>query len=145
MLIGHCLGEAGQALPYLPFIEVLGRLESTSPELLDRVLTAHPGLTRLVPSRRHEPNPDDPADEVVDRGDLVEAVHAALDDLASEAPILLVVEDVHWADQSSRDLLTLLFTRGFSRRVSIVASYRSDDLHRRHPLRATLGALGPAR
>ena len=53
VLIGHCLGEAGQALPYLPFIEVLGRLESTAPDLLDRVLTAHPGLTRLVPSRRH--------------------------------------------------------------------------------------------
>lgn len=138
VLVGHCLGEAGQALPYLPFIEVLGRLESTSPQLLDRVLTGHPGLTRLVPSRRHEPNPDDPADEVVDRGDLVEAVHAALDDLAADAPVLLVVEDVHWADQSSRDLLTLLFTRGFSRRVSIVASYRSDDLHRRHPLRTTL-------
>ncbi|WP_172829356.1 helix-turn-helix transcriptional regulator [Pedococcus dokdonensis] len=138
VLTGHCLGEAGQALPYLPFIEVLGRLEGSSPELLDRVLTAHPGLSRLVPSRRHEPNPDDPADDVVDRGDLVEAVHAALDDLAADTPLLLVVEDVHWADQSSRDLLTLLFTRGFSRRVSIVASYRSDDLHRRHPLRTTL-------
>jgi DNA-binding CsgD family transcriptional regulator len=138
VLIGHCLGEAGQSLPYLPFIEVLGRLEGTTPELLDRVLAAHPGLSRLVPSRRGEPNPDDPSDAAVDRGDLVEAVHAALDDLASDAPILLVVEDVHWADQSSRDLLTLLFTRGFSRRVSIVASYRSDDLHRRHPLRPTL-------
>lgn len=138
VLVGHCLGEAGQSLPYLPFIEVLGRLESTSPELLDRVLSAHPGLSRLVPSRRTEPNPDDPADAAIDRGDLVEAVHAALDDLASDAPILLVVEDVHWADQSSRDLLTLLFTRGFARRVSIVASYRSDDLHRRHPLRTTL-------
>ena len=32
VLVGHCLGEAGQSLPYLPFIEVLGRLESTSPE-----------------------------------------------------------------------------------------------------------------
>ncbi|NYG08404.1 DNA-binding CsgD family transcriptional regulator/tetratricopeptide (TPR) repeat protein [Phycicoccus badiiscoriae] len=138
VLVGHCLGEAGQSLPYLPFIEVLGRLESTSPELLDRVVTAHPGLARLVPSRRAEPHPDDPADAAVDRGDLVEAVHGALDDLASDGPILLVVEDVHWADQSSRDLLTLLFTRGFSRRVSIVASYRSDDLHRRHPLRNTL-------
>ncbi len=52
--------------------------------------------------------------------------------------MLLVVEDVHWADDSSRDLLTLLFTRGFAGRVSVVASYRSDDLHRRHPLRATL-------
>ena len=55
---------------------------------------------------------------------------------AARAPSV-VVEDVHWADQSSRDLLTLLFTRGFSAPVSLVASYRSDDLHRRHPLRAT--------
>ena len=76
--------------------------------------------------------------EAVDRSELVEAAHSALEDLARRAPVLVVVEDVHWADQSSRDLLTLLFTRGFTGRVSIVASYRSDDLHRRHPLRTTL-------
>ena len=51
-------------------------------------------------------------------------------------PLLLIVEDVHWADRSTRDLLSFLFARSFRSPVTIVASYRSDDLHRRHPLRA---------
>jgi DNA-binding CsgD family transcriptional regulator len=138
VLVGHCLGEAGQSLPYLPFVEVLGRLQGLEPDLLDEVVRAHPGLSRLLPSRRPDPGPDDAAAAAVDRGDLVESVHAAFEQLAAGRPLLLVVEDVHWADQSSRDLLTLLFTRGFSSPVRIVASYRSDDLHRRHPLRPTL-------
>ena len=53
-------------------------------------------------------------------------------------PVLLVVEDIHWADQATRDLLGYLFTRVTTERVAIVASFRSDDMHRRHPLRPTL-------
>lgn len=140
VLVGHCLGEAGQALPYLPFSEMLARLEVAEPATVERIITTHPHLAGLFPSRRRRAADaaDDRLRDTVDRSDLVEDTHAALEDLAHEAPVLLVIEDVHWADQSSRDLLTLLFTRGFSGRVSIVASYRSDDLHRRHPLRSTL-------
>ena len=136
VLVGHCLGEAGSSLPYLPFTEMLGRLEATAPEQVDAVVASHPHLARLFPSRRRGGGLDDAG--TLDRADLVEAVHAALEDLAQQGPVLVVVEDVHWADQSSRDLLSLMFTRGFDGPVSLVASYRSDDLHRRHPLRATL-------
>ena len=59
-------------------------------------------------------------------------------DLANEQPLLLVVEDAHWADQATRDLLGFLFTRVDAERLAIIVSYRSDDLHRRHPLRPTL-------
>ena len=45
---------------------------------------------------------------------------------------------MHWADHSSRDLLTLLLTRAFTTPVGLVASYRADDLHRKHPLHETL-------
>ncbi|WP_195908234.1 ATP-binding protein [Nostocoides sp. HKS02] len=139
VLIGHCLGEAGRVLPYLPFSEMLGRLETQDPAVIERILTMHPHLAGLFPSRRRPTDLRDQSPlDTVDRADLVEASHAAFEDLAQQGPLLLVVEDVHWADDSSRDLLTLLFTRGFAGRVSIVASYRSDDLHRRHPLRATL-------
>ena len=139
VLVGHCLGEAGESMPYLPFSEMLTRLESADPEAVERTLSAHTALASLFPNRR-------PAraqggaltPESLDPAQIVDAVHAAFDGISWSAPVLLVVEDVHWADQSSRDLLTLFFTRGFRGRVSIVASYRSDDLHRRHPLRSTL-------
>ncbi|MEP6854219.1 MAG: AAA family ATPase [Pedococcus sp.] len=141
VLVGHCVSETGQSLPYLPMLEVFGRLRAQAPEAVEVAMRAHPGLARLLPGHRPEMSAAARSDDgpgSADRGDLVASVHAALEQVGALVPLLVVVEDVHWADQSSRDLLSLLFTRGFSSAVSVVASYRSDDLHRRHPLRATL-------
>ena len=66
-------------------------------------------------------------------------MHALLEAAAERAPLLLVVEDAHWADQSTREMLSFLFVRAFVAPVVVVVSYRADDLHRRHPLRAQVG------
>src|SRR5262249_26083984 len=60
--------------------------------------------------------------------------------LAERGPLLLVVEDLHWADQSTRDLLGFL-VRNLRAGVALLLTYRSDELHRRHPLRPFLGEL----
>ena len=52
-----------------------------------------------------------------------------------------MLEDVHWADRSTRDLLRYLLARLVDEPVAVVASYRADDLHRRHPLRPLLAEL----
>jgi DNA-binding CsgD family transcriptional regulator len=143
VVAGHCLDFGDSALPYLPFSEVLGRLEAELPDVVHRVAEAHPALARLQPGRRVMAPADTAATaaaaraegESLDRSDLFAAVHALLEAASTQAPVLLVIEDCHWADQSSRDLLSFLFSRPFEGRVAIVASYRSDDLHRRHPLR----------
>jgi len=138
VLAGHCLDFGDSALPYLPFSEVLGRIDASHPDLVEAVAAVHPALRRLQPGRRTRVVGDDGTDEHTrgtDRGDIFVAVHALLEAAATEAPVLLVVEDLHWADQSTREMLGFLFTRAFARPVAIVASYRSDDLHRRHPLR----------
>jgi DNA-binding CsgD family transcriptional regulator len=138
VLAGHCLDFADSALPYLPFSEVLGRIGADHPDLVEAVAAVHPALTRLQPGRRTRGAGEEKGDgpgHATDRGDIFVAVHALLEAAATEDPVLLVVEDLHWADQSTRDMLGFLFTRAFARPVAIVASYRSDDLHRRHPLR----------
>src|SRR4029453_10768830 len=56
-----------------------------------------------------------------------------------------VVEDLHWADRSTRDLLAYLATYLRSGRVLLVGSFRSDELHRRHPLRRLLPELARTR
>ncbi len=89
------------------------------------------------PSARAPQVVDQQIDRQIDRQGLFAAVHAALELVGRGAPLLLVLEDVHWADQSSRELLSYLFSRRFDAPVAVVASYRSDDLHRRHPLRTT--------
>lgn len=139
VVAGHSLDFGDSALPYLPFSEVIGRLATDSPALVDTIAEQHPALGRLRPGRRllsgSEHTTDSAVDSAVDRGALYDAVHALLDAAGAERPLLLVIEDTHWADRSTRDLLSFLFSRPFESEVAIVASYRSDDLHRRHPLR----------
>ncbi|MFL6066020.1 MAG: AAA family ATPase [Friedmanniella sp.] len=145
--VGHCLDLGGSPLPYLPFTEIVGRLAGTRPELLRQLAERWPAVRRLLPARSgpgdpREPAATDPAAEPVDRGAFFESLHAVLAELGRAAPLLVVIEDLHWADRSTCDLLSYLFTRRFSEPVSIVASYRSDDLHRRHPLRTIAAQWG---
>ena len=139
-LVGHCLDFGDSALPYLPFSELFGRLALDSPAESEELLLDRPVLSHIQPGRRlisgGGGQSADSADNL-DRSDLFDAIHGALDDLAEQSPVLVVVEDVHWADRSTRDLLSFLFARAFRGPVVVLASYRSDDLHRRHPLRAT--------
>ncbi len=141
VVVGHCLDFGDSALPYLPFSEVLGRLEAELPEVVAKVTHENPALSRLRPGRRVlDAAEDKSADrgessDSVDRADLFTAVHALLEAVGALSPLLVVVEDCHWADQSTRDLLRFLFSRAFEGPVAVIASYRADDLHRRHPLR----------
>lgn len=136
VLAGHCLDLADGSLPYLPFSEILGRVLTDRPEVAASVTERHPTLARLQPGRRLRAADDRDEDQSLDRGNIFAAVHDLLETLAEAGPLLVVVEDTHWADQSTRDMLSFLFSRPFAGPVSLVVSYRSDDLHRRHPLRA---------
>ncbi len=133
VLAGHCsdFGDAG--LPYLPFTEIFGRLATDRPELVEELLRGFRPIGRLLPTQRLIGA--EAPEQRMDRGALFDAVLGALSRIAADGPVLLVVEDVHWADESTRDLLGYLLTRMADQRLVAVASYRSDDLHRRHPLR----------
>ena len=65
-----------------------------------------------------------------------------LEHLAEAGPVVLIVEDMHWADRSTRDLLAFLIRNQASAEgLLIVVTYRSDDMHRTHPLRPLLAEL----
>jgi DNA-binding CsgD family transcriptional regulator len=119
---GGCVDLGDVGLPYLPFVEALADLAREIPAVADL-----PGLGPLLPggSAMHDE---------VGRLQLFEAVAGALRLAAGEAPVVVVLEDLHWADASSRELLRFLLTRLRDERVVVLASYRADDLHRRHPL-----------
>lgn len=127
VLTGHCLDLGDVGLPYLPFVDLLRPLREELP-------TGHPALVPLVGAPGAAPAEGG-------RLPLFEAVAALLGELAARQPLLVVLEDLHWADRSSRDLLRYLLTRLVAEPVLVVASYRSDDLHRRHPLRPLLAEL----
>ena len=76
------------------------------------------------------------------RAHLFEGFLTLLERLAAQRPLVLIIEDAHWADRSSRDLLAFLI--GYQRAVGnllIVVTFRSDELHRTHPLRPLLAEL----
>ena len=146
VLTGGCLELGTDGLPFAPFTAVLRDLVH---ELgADAVASMLPGrttrgLARLLPELGEpDTSPDIFWDPGEARARLFEEVLSALDHLARHSPVVLVIEDAHWADRSSRDLLTFLI--GNQRAISgllIIVTFRSDELHRTHPLRPMLATL----
>jgi len=132
------LGAGG--LPYLPFADALrsvARSGGPAADVLRRATEEWPVLLRLA-GRTADAGPLDETDRLP----LFDAVATVLARLGEEAgPVLLVVEDLHWADASTRDLLRFVLSRLRDERLLVVGTFRTDDLHRRHPLRPLLAEL----
>jgi DNA-binding CsgD family transcriptional regulator len=158
VLSGHC-AELGESVPYLPLADALrnaAQAPETSPRLLE-ALAAQPALARLLPEGETAAATAGEGGGMA-RQQMFGAVLGLLGDLSAATPVLLVFEDLHWADASTRDLLTFLSRVLRTERVALIGTYRTDDLHRRHPLRPVaaelqrlpsvtslrLGPLGPA-
>lgn len=139
VVLAHCvdLGEIG--LPYLPFAEALVQLRDLDPAAVDAVVERRPALRRLLPGAAPV---DDLADDAASRLQLFDGVVEAVAAVGTaEHPLLLVLEDLHWADASSRDVLRFVVSRLRDQHVLLVGSYRTDDLHRRHPWRPIAAEL----
>ena len=134
--IGGCvdLGEVGTG--YAPLIELLRRLRAdVGPERLDDVLReTAPELLPLLASGHDG--------QQVRQGAVLAHTLSLMERLGDELPgLVMVFEDVHWADASTRDLLAFLARNLRHAKVMLLVSYRTDDVHRRHPLRPLLSEL----
>jgi class 3 adenylate cyclase len=139
VLSGGC-SEAELPLPYLPLVEALGNyLAGRDPEPIAGLLgPARRELAQLFPQLATEelaPPVGDPAHAKLR---LFEAVVALLAVPAHQHGLLLIVEDVHWADSATRELLDHLGRRLTNMRSLLLVTYRSDELDRRHPLAGLL-------
>ncbi|HEY0717979.1 MAG TPA: AAA family ATPase, partial [Streptosporangiaceae bacterium] len=141
VLSGHC-AELGESVPYLPLADALRnatQAPETAPRLMEALAT-RPVLGRLLPEG-DTPAAADGEGMGIARQQMFGAVLGLLGELAAAAPVLLVFEDLHWADASTRDLLTFLSRVLRTERVALIGTYRTDDLHRRHPLRPVTAEL----
>ena len=147
MLTGQCVELGAEGLPLAPLVDALRTLaRAMPPDVLAGVLgPAAPGLSRLLPELAPLTAGGASggvlaasAGEDMQKAQLLEHVLGTLGRLSSVAPVLFTVEDVHWADRSTLDLVAFLFRSLRRARVMIVVTYRSDELHRRHPLRPLL-------
>lgn len=135
VLWGGC-SEAELPVPYLPVVEALGNYLSTQDigQVGESLGAARRELAQLFPQL----GMDEPVAPVGDPGQaklrLFEAVVGLLASAARDQGLLLILEDVHWADSATRELLDHLCRRLTSMRALLLLTYRSDELDRRHPL-----------
>ena len=134
VLCGQC-AEIGDSVPYLPFADAF----RTAPPRIEKAVKARPVLARLLPDGDGQAQEADWAGLV--RQQMFGAVLSLLSELAADSPVLLVIEDLHWADATTRHLLMFLARMLHRERVAIIGTYRTDDLHRRHPLRSVIAEL----
>jgi len=141
VLRGEAVEEADGELPYAPLIGALRplvRARHRSLEGLGRGSRAQ--LAALLPGLDEEAaaaDGNDPSAQVR----LFEALLELLECLGEDEPVVLVLEDLHWADRSTRTFVDFLARSLRRERVVLVLTYRTDEIHRRHPLRTLLSEL----
>lgn len=143
---GECLEHYGAAEAYLPVLEALGRLlREPGAERVIRVLRTHaPTWLAQLPWLEHrderEASRDHPPGITNER--MLREMAAALEALSAVTPVLLVLEDLHWSDHSTLDLLAMLGRRQEPARLLVVGSYRPvEAIVAAHPLRALIQEL----
>ncbi len=143
VLRGHCLDAKAASMPFAPFIEILRGLLLGQPAPAN-VGTDEPGrsaLYRLVPEIEPQPVVERRPPTEDERVRLFYAVLGLLGRAAMDRPLLVVIEDLHWADASSLDLLKFIAGGLSDERLLVLGTFRTDELHRRHPLVPLLGEL----
>ncbi|WP_152365179.1 helix-turn-helix transcriptional regulator [Microlunatus speluncae] len=134
--LGECLPLEG--LAYAPVSRLLRGLIDTysAGRVLDWAGAARVGLSAVLPDLV-------PAPEATDtmRLQLYEAVTQVIERASRDRPLILIIEDLHWADQPTRQLLNFVARALTDSPVMIIMTYRSDELTRRHPVRPFLAEL----
>ena len=136
ILVGACVDVGGSELPYAPLLGVLRSLvRETDADQLEELVGAGGGeLGRLVPELQGAGARIEVVDPLA-QARLFEALLGLFARAGRELPVVLVIEDLHWADPSTRGFLSFLVRNLGRERLLLVATYRSDELPRRHPLR----------
>ncbi len=138
---GSCIELGGDELPYAPLVAALRPLHRTCEPALDSLSqSTRAQLARLSPEIG-EPSDEGERERGEAQRRLFDAFLELIAVLGEERPVVLWIEDIHWADSSTRAFLRFLAASLSGERVLVVATYRGDELHRRHPLRPLLAEL----
>ncbi len=138
VLAGACVPLAGEPLPYAALTQALRQGSGVVRE----ATTRSPELARLLPGTEVPTPGGGPTPGSGDRLRLFQAVLALLTRMGAERPVVHVVEDLHWADRSTLDLLAFLATNLRDERVVLLLTYRTDSVDRQDPLSRWLAELG---
>ena len=144
-LIGHCYEEGSLSLPYLAFVEAMRTyvLEREPQGLSTDLGTGAADVARIVSEIRDRVQVElrDPGDPDDDRWWLLQGVSTFLRNVSTVQPLCIVLEDLHWSDRGTLDLLTHISRNLQGARLLIVGTYRDVEVDRAHPLSSALAEL----
>ena len=141
LAFGACIEVGGDGVPYAAFTGALRSLSEAG--LITCEGWERDELARLLPELGAAPPPR--IDDQFARARLFEAVRTAFVAASAEQPLLVVLDDLHWADRATRDLFGFLARVLRTGRVLLIGTYRDDELHRGHPLRPLVAELARVR
>ncbi|MBD8869861.1 helix-turn-helix transcriptional regulator [Nocardioides donggukensis] len=139
VLWGHCMRFGAESSPYLPIGQVLTQWHRTAgPQERRRVLAGAAALSTIAPALGGTAGTAHP--DGTSR--LIPLTGAVVDRITEEKPLVLVVDDLQWADATSLDLLAYLIS-GFApaRRLALLATFRDTDLEDGHRLHGWLADM----
>lgn len=142
--------EAEGMPPYLPFLEALGQhIQAADPAALSKQV-GHTAATlaNILPElslRLGDLAPGYPLPPEQARLRLYEAVSGFLAAIAAERPLVLILDDLHWVDAASADLLCHVARRHPNAPLLILGAYRSGDVEQNHPLQRAVDELNRLR
>jgi DNA-binding CsgD family transcriptional regulator len=141
-LRGQSLEQSDGDLPYAPLLGALRPVVRGRHEALDELSAGDRAqLATILPGLEEDGRERDQRPGSSGQLRLFEAMLELLEILAECEPLVLALEDVHWADRSTRAFIAFAARSLRRTRVLLLLSYRADELHRRHPLRPLLSEL----
>lgn len=134
-LAGACLDLAGTAIPFAPIFDVLeaaGSLDDDVQAAADDLIDDLSGGGSVDPGE---------AWGGAGRSRRFRRIRDLLTGISSTRDLVVAIDDLHWADPSTMDIVRFLARSWRQQPVALVLAYRSDELHRRHPLRPLIADL----
>jgi len=136
---GQCVEQYGTGEPYMPVLEALRRLsrDQTGEQIIDLLRNFAPMWLAQMPGLLTREERDSLQIEVqgVTQQRMLREITEALDAMAAESPLILLLEDLHWSDYSTLELISALAQRSESARLMLLGTYRPVEiLANHHPL-----------
>lgn len=136
---GQCLEQYGTSEAYLPVLDAMSRLCRQSVEVVDKLRTHAPMWLAQMPSFIRASEREALNREVAGatRERMLREIAGAFEAVAADAPLVLILEDLHWSDYSTLDLISFLANQRHTAQLMVIGTYRPVELMRsKHPLKA---------
>ena len=145
-LVGACVDLGDGARPYDPLVAALRPwLKALPSDEFNRIVgPARSAVRQLIPDLETGSDGETAVDTLTSstQSTLYLQVLGLIERIAADAVTVIVLEDLHWSDRSTRDMLRFLVRNLTHGRVVLIGTYRTDELNERHPFLTLLAELG---